>query len=71
MSKTVVPQGYKPATDLYETQRAISAIKDIFQKKLSDALNLTRVSAPLFVEAGTEMCIRDSHYIVCPKHERK
>lgn len=53
MSKTVIPQGYKPATDLYETQKAIAAIKGVFQKKLSDALNLTRVSAPLFVEAGT------------------
>ncbi len=53
MSKTVIPQDYKPTTNLYETQKAIAAIKGVFQKKLSDALNLTRVSAPLFVEAGT------------------
>lgn len=35
---------------LYETQEAISLIKETFQKYLSDALHLKRVSAPLFVE---------------------
>lgn len=53
MSKTVIPQGYKSTVNLYETQKAIAAIKSTFQKKLGEALNLTRVSAPLFVEAGT------------------
>ena len=41
------------ALSLYETQIAIGRIKRIFEDKLSFALNLSRVSAPLFVEAHT------------------
>lgn len=36
-----------------ELQVAIKLIKDYFEKDLSDALNLTRVSAPLFVKTDT------------------
>lgn len=53
MSKLTVPKGYKSALTLYETQSAIGRIKKIFEGKLSQALNLKRVSAPLFVLAGT------------------
>ena len=53
MSKTIIPEGYKSALDLYQTQAAICDIHDVFEKKLSDALNLIRVSAPLFVEPET------------------
>ena len=53
MSKTIIPEGYKSALDLYQTQAAICVIHDVFEKKLSDALNLIRVSAPLFVEPET------------------
>ena len=35
--------------DLIETEKAIKFIKDEFEKNLAKALNLTRVSAPLFV----------------------
>ena len=49
MSKLFVPSNYKPALDLYRTQRAISFIKQNFQSELSKRLNLKRVSAPLFV----------------------
>ena len=49
MSKLFIPEGYKPALDLYRTQRAISFIKQNFQESLAKALNLKRVSAPLFV----------------------
>ena len=35
--------------DLKETQIAIKVVKDFFQKELTKQLNLTRVSAPLFV----------------------
>ena len=49
MSKLFIPEGYKPSLDLYRTQRAISFIKQSFQESLSKALNLKRVSAPLFV----------------------
>lgn len=53
MSKVTVPQGYKPRLSLYETQHAIGFIKQTFAEKLSGALNLKRVSAPLFVEPQT------------------
>jgi aspartate--ammonia ligase len=53
MSKLFVPEGYKPAMSLYETQSAIGGIKRIFEDELSRALNLKRVSAPLFVDPLT------------------
>ena len=51
--KTVFPFCYKSNMSLYETQEAISLIKKTFQKHLSDALHLKRVSAPLFVESSS------------------
>jgi len=50
MSKCVIPAGYKPVLSVYETQKAIGSIKRLFEDNLSAALNLKRVSAPLFVE---------------------
>jgi len=50
MSKLIIPQGYKPVLSVYETQTAIGIIKRQFEDNLSRALNLKRVSAPLFVE---------------------
>lgn len=44
---------YKPTMTLKETQVAIKLIKVFFEHELSERLNLTRVSAPLFVEKGT------------------
>ena len=49
MSKIVIPDGYRPALDLKETQIAIKTVKDFFQQQLVAELNLHRVSAPLFV----------------------
>ena len=49
MSKLFIPENYKSALDLYRTQRAIAFIKEHFQEGLAQALNLKRVSAPLFV----------------------
>lgn len=51
MSKVFIPEGYKPPLTVYEMQRAIEFIKSNFQTNLCNALNLRRVSAPLFVEA--------------------
>jgi aspartate--ammonia ligase len=48
-----IPEGYKSQLDLFETQLAIKSIKDYFQKSLSSALKLTRVTAPLFVRPET------------------
>lgn len=49
MSKLFIPEGYTPPLDVYDTQKAISFIKESFQTRLARALNLKRVSAPLFV----------------------
>ena len=53
MSKTIIPSGYRPALNLYDTQRAIGTVKRLFADTLCATLNLRRVSAPLFVEAST------------------
>ncbi len=53
MSKITIPQGYRPPLSGYEMQRAIESIKSNFQQELCCALNLRRVSAPLFVEASS------------------
>ena len=49
MNKSYIPAGYKPTLDAYDTQRAIAYIKQTFQDEFAGALNLKRVSAPLFV----------------------
>ena len=53
MSKVTIPQGYHAPLSVYELQRAIEFIKSNFQTNLSNALNLRRVSAPLFVEEAS------------------
>lgn len=53
MSKTHIPAGYKSTLSLYETQTAIGYIKRVFEDNLCAALNLKRVSAPLFVDPAT------------------
>ena len=50
---TILPEHYQPALGLYETQKAIGLIKNIFQVKLCAALHLKRVTAPLFVDPST------------------
>lgn len=49
MKKTYIPEGYRCALNEYEIQRGIAYIKETFQEEFSSALNLKRVSAPLFV----------------------
>ena len=53
MSKCHIPAGYYNPLSVYETQCAIEYIKHNFQKNLCRALNLLRVSAPLFVEEAS------------------
>ena len=50
MSNCYIPEGYQTPLSVYEMQRAIEFIKSNFQTNLSNALNLRRVSAPLFVD---------------------
>ena len=44
---------YVSKLNLLDTEKAIKLIKDTFEKKLSEKLSLTRVSAPLFVLKNT------------------
>ena len=50
MSEIFIPEGYKPSLGIKETEKAIKRVKDFFQRELITQLNLSRVSAPLFVE---------------------
>ncbi|MBO5342738.1 MAG: aspartate--ammonia ligase [Lachnospiraceae bacterium] len=50
MSKIFIPEGYKSPQSIKETEIAIKEVKDYFERALASALNLTRVSAPLFVK---------------------
>ncbi|MBP3709774.1 MAG: aspartate--ammonia ligase [Treponema sp.] len=47
-----IPAHYKSILNTKETEHAIVLIKNFFQTALSTELNLTRVTAPLFVQAG-------------------
>ena len=53
MSKVFLPEGYKTPLSVYEMQRAIEFIKSNFQNNLGHALNLRRVSAPLYVDENS------------------
>ncbi|MBO5735415.1 MAG: aspartate--ammonia ligase [Clostridia bacterium] len=55
MSKITVPAGYRSVLNIYDTQKAIETLKRTFEQKLCLALNLTRVSAPLFVDPASGM----------------
>lgn len=45
-----IPENYTPSLGLYETQKAIGLIKNVFLVKICAALHLKRVTAPLFVD---------------------
>ena len=49
MEKFIIPKDYHSELNLHDTQIAIKTVKDFFQNLLSQRLNLSRVSAPLFV----------------------
>ena len=51
--KTVIPEGYKSLLSIYDTQKAISLLKRLFEDRLGALLNLYRVSAPLFVDESS------------------
>ena len=70
MPKTVIPAGYRPALGLYDTQKAIGLIKQIFLEKLCGALHLKRVTAPLFVDPATGLN-DDLNGVEPPRHLRR
>ena len=47
-----LPEKYPSILSTKQTEHAIVAIKDFFQLALATELNLTRVTAPLFVGSG-------------------
>jgi len=47
---TYIPEGYKSLLSVYDTQMAIGLLHRLFEDNLSAALNIYRVSAPLFVD---------------------
>lgn len=53
MEKLILPKDYESPLNLHDTQLAIKTVKDFFQALLAQRLNLTRVSAPLFVDPET------------------
>ena len=53
MSNLIIPNDYQSALNLHDTQIAIKTVKDFFQTLLAERLNLTRVSAPLFVDPNS------------------
>ena len=48
--QSFIPEGYQSLLSIYDTQKAISLLKRLFEDRLGALLNLYRVSAPLFVE---------------------
>ncbi len=53
MEHLIIPKDYRSELNLHDTQIAIKTIKDFFQNLLATRLNLTRVSAPLFVDESS------------------
>ena len=53
MRQIQLPRDYASLLSIYETQKAIGLLKRLFEDKLSGALRLHRVSAPLFVAASS------------------
>lgn len=54
----ILPDGYKSRLTVRETEHAIKLVKDRFERELAAALNLNRVSAPLYVQ--TESGLNDN-----------
>jgi aspartate--ammonia ligase len=50
--RLILPAGYNRKMSIRDTERGVKMIKDMFEKRLSEALSLERVSAPLFVKKG-------------------
>ena len=53
MPDLILNDDYRPILSLRQTERAIKFVKDFFQDHLAEALNLQRVSAPLFLRKGS------------------
>ena len=53
MVKIFIPEGYESPQNMKDTQKAIKEVQVYFERALSEALNLTRVAAPIFVTSDS------------------
>jgi aspartate--ammonia ligase len=53
MEHLIIPENYRSALNLHDTQIGIKTVKDFFQNLLAERLHLLRVSAPLFVDPAS------------------
>ncbi len=53
MNHVTIPKKYTEKLDIYSTQLAIGMLRQHFQQRLAQKLNLKRVTAPLFVQPET------------------
>lgn len=53
MDNLIIPQNYRSALNLHDTQIGIKTVKDFFQNMLAERMHLLRVSAPLFVDPAS------------------
>ncbi|MBR5756101.1 MAG: aspartate--ammonia ligase, partial [Firmicutes bacterium] len=53
MSKVIVPENYHTRLEVYDMQKAIGMVHTIFERNISKALHISRVSAPLILEKNT------------------
>ena len=53
MKNNIILKDYQSILSIHDTQIAIKLVKDTFEEKLQETLELTRVTAPLFVEPST------------------
>jgi aspartate--ammonia ligase len=53
MKNNIIVKNYNSILNIHDTQIAIKLVKDTFENELSKVLDLTRVTAPLFVEPTT------------------
>ena len=49
----LIPKNYKSELSIKQTELAIKQVKDVFERDFSIQRNLTRVSAPLYVEKNS------------------
>ena len=47
------PDGYRPILNQHDTEKAIKATKDLFEREIAGALKLSRLTSPLFVASGS------------------
>lgn len=57
MASLIIPENYHSALNAIQTEEAIKIIKDNFENMLAGKLNLTKVSAPLFLRPDS--CLND------------